>query len=65
MGSFATKGLTLFMEVSQVKNPLHVFETMLSTARELVEDLGGELVDETRQPLTADKIARWRLQLIL
>ncbi|HVV69774.1 MAG TPA: cell division protein ZipA [Gammaproteobacteria bacterium] len=63
MGSFATTGLTLFMQIPTVQNPTQVFDLMLSTANELAEDLGGQLLDEQRQPLTDEKIAKWRTYL--
>lgn len=63
MGSFSTPGLTLFMQIPTVKNPTQVFDLMLSTANELAEDLGGQLLDEQRQPLTDEKIAKWRTYL--
>lgn len=63
MGSFSTTGLTLFMQIPLVKNPAQVFDLMLSTANELAEDLGGQLLDEQRQPLTDEKIAKWRTYL--
>lgn len=60
MGSFTTAGLTLFMQIPVVKDPRQAFELMLSTAKELIEDLGGELLDDHRQPLNEEKIAKWR-----
>lgn len=63
MGSFTTTGLTLFMQIPTVKNPPQVFELMLNTANELAEDLGGQLLDDQRQPLTDEKIAKWRTYL--
>lgn len=60
MGSFSTPGLTLFLRVSALKLPLTAFETLLETAQQLVDDLGGELLDEQRLPLSEEKITEWR-----
>lgn len=43
MGNFSCVGLTLFMDISQVSNPLQAFYLMVSTAEQLAEDLDGEL----------------------
>ena len=57
MGSFTTPGLSLFMITTDVKNPLHVFDIMLSTAKELQKELGGDIYDDKRRLLTEEKIA--------
>src|SRR3990167_928294 len=56
MGSFSCPGLTLFMIVKDLPNSLQAFDIMLETAKQLVEDLGGEVQDETRQLVDDDKI---------
>lgn len=43
IGDFSCSGLTLFMSISAVSNPLKVFELMLATAQQLADDLDGEL----------------------
>lgn len=63
MGAFITPGLTMFMRISSLSQPAQTFELMLDTAQQLIEDLGGELCDETRQPLTEEKIKEWREQV--
>jgi cell division protein ZipA len=60
MGGFSTSGLTLFMRISAVKDPLVAFEIMQDTALQLIEDLDGEICDEKRQPITEEKIIQWR-----
>jgi len=52
MGAFSTPGLSLFFSVMKVDDPIAVYEFMLQTAGELVEDLGGCVLDEQRQLLT-------------
>jgi cell division protein ZipA len=43
MGNFSCVGLTLFMDITQVPNPLQAFYLMLGTAEQLADDLEGEL----------------------
>ncbi|MGB6976706.1 MAG: cell division protein ZipA [Gammaproteobacteria bacterium] len=67
MGSFSCPGLTLFLRLSNFqkgnKDLLQAFDLMIETARQLVEDLGGEVCDEQRQPLTDEKMNDWRSYL--
>lgn len=65
MGSFSTPGLTLFMRISSVENPLSVFEKVLAAAQHLTQELGGTVCDEKRIPLSVEKVAVWREQLPL
>lgn len=57
MGHFITPGLTLFMTTNDLNDSFMVFNHMLHTAKELQKELGGELYDEQRQPLTNEKVA--------
>src|SRR3989338_6250995 len=52
MGGFSTPGLVLFLRLGIIRDPMHAFEVMLFTAAQLLEDLGGELLDDRLQPLT-------------
>ncbi len=52
MGAFSTPGLSLFFSVMKVDDPIAVYELMLQTVGELVEDLGGCVLDEQHQLLT-------------
>ncbi|QLH43325.1 MAG: cell division protein ZipA [Coxiellaceae bacterium] len=63
IGGYACAGLTLFMQVDDDKDLLMAFECMLDTAHQLIDDLGGQLWDDERKPLTEEKIAWWRTQL--
>lgn len=54
MNKCVTKGLTLFMSISEQEEPLNVFELMLTTAEVLAQKLGGTVCDKTRKPLDAD-----------
>jgi len=56
MGGFSTPGLTLFCSVAKVKEPMKVYELMLSTAAQLAEDLGGRVLNDKRELLTKEHI---------
>ena len=57
---FSTQGLAFFLRVpARVESSL-VFELMLNTAQRLAERLGGELLDDTRAPLTTQAIGHLR-----
>jgi cell division protein ZipA len=45
MGEVSCKGLCLFMNISECKDPIIAFEKMVDTAQQLIDDLGGELRD--------------------
>lgn len=60
MGGFTSPGLCLFFSVSDIEEPLEAFDLMLSTIDQLVEDLGGEVLDEKRQPFNKDKMIQLR-----
>jgi cell division protein ZipA len=64
MGSITCPGLTLFMEYSSNSetDPLNRLTLMLDTARQLSEDLGGQLFADTLKPLTENDIKKWRIQ---
>jgi cell division protein ZipA len=49
MGSFSCPGLTLFMRLDKSDNLSDRFYLMLETAKQLADDLGGEVLDETRK----------------
>lgn len=63
MGSFSCPGLTLFMILNNLSDPMNAFDAMLETARQLVEDLGGELWNEQREVLNMDKVAKIRTRI--
>lgn len=64
MSSFATPALTLFMRISAAKNPTQAFELLLTAAHQLVEELGGTLCDEKRNPLSMEKLTSWRERVV-
>lgn len=60
MDSFATVGVTLFLELPAPVNNLSAFEQMLQTARDLVENLDAELRDDQRNMMTGQTIEHYR-----
>lgn len=60
MDSFATVGVTLFLELPAPVNNLSAFDQMLQTARDLVEKLDAELRDDQRNMMTGQTIEHYR-----
>ena len=63
MGSFSCHGLLLFMKVIPRAKLMDSFDLMLDTARQLAEELGGEIVDDRMQPLNVEVIQRLRKKI--
>ena len=63
MGSFSTPGLIFIFEIERTPDLLNSFELLLETARQLSEDLDGNLLDDRREPLTTERIQALRQQL--
>lgn len=63
MGSFSTPAMTLFMHPAQVKDAAKALDIMIETARQLIDDLGGEIYDDERKLLSNEKITQWRTQV--
>lgn len=63
MGGFSTPGLSLFFRAADVEDPISVYELMLQTAGQLVEDMGGHVLDENRELLTPTKVVEQRQRL--
>ncbi len=53
--NLSTPGLALFMRLPGPQSGEQALGSMLSTATQLAEQLGGELCDERRRPLTSEK----------
>ncbi len=60
---FKTTGLTLFMAVPCVSEPVRVFEQMMQTAKGLCESLGGTLTDQDRRPLSDEGVSTIQRQI--
>ena len=63
LGSLATHGITLTLDVPNVGQGAHVFDRMVATARQFAQGLGGVLVDAQRAPLTDAMIAGIRAKI--
>ncbi|MFA5630857.1 MAG: cell division protein ZipA [Porticoccaceae bacterium] len=64
MDSFSTPGVTLFMPLDGLSNPLECYAQLIKIAQALAKTLGGELKDETRSALTKQTIEHYRQQII-
>ncbi len=60
MGAFQCVGLVMFMRLDSKQKLMARFDLMLDVARQLVEELGGEICDDLHQPINAAVIRRLR-----
>jgi len=61
MGAFKCGGLLIFMRLdAKQKKLMSSFDLMLDTARQLTEELGGEIYDDLQQSINAEVIKRLR-----
>ncbi len=60
MDDFECPGIVLFFQTARVTDPLATYDDLVNTSRELAHQLHGIQWDETRQALSASKIARMR-----
>lgn len=63
MGTFSCPGLSLFFSASAAVEPMTAFDCLLETIDQLVEDLGGQVLDETRALFTKDRMVKYRQQI--
>ena len=63
MGSFSCKGLCLFFTASSVADPLATFDCMLEMIDQLVDDIGGRVLDENRMLFSKERMVKYRQQL--
>lgn len=64
MGAYSGKGLMIFLRLSSNKDLIFAFDTMLDTATQLIDDLGGDILDDERKILTAEKIEKMRKKVL-
>lgn len=64
MEDFSTPGVTMFMPLENLRNPLDVFDIFVKTAQSLAKTLNGELKDETRSAFTKQTVEHCRQQII-
>jgi cell division protein ZipA len=62
---FTTPGVSLFMVLPGPLEGLKAFNIMFDSAQTLVRELGGELLDESRNPLTRQGVDRMREEIQL
>lgn len=63
MGESSCPGVSFFMGLPGPKNSMKAFDFMLETAQALVRNLGGELRDERRSPMSEQTIAHCRQRI--
>lgn len=63
IGAFSCKGLSFFFSASLVSDPMSTFDCLLETIDQLVEDLGGQVLDEKRALFTKDRMVKYRQQI--
>ena len=63
MGAFSCKGLSLFFAAKDVEDPLSTFDCLLETIDQLVEDLGGKVLDAKRELFTKEVMVKYRQEL--
>ncbi len=64
MDGFSTPGMMLFAQLEGYPEDLTILEEMIATARKLANSLGGDVLDETRRPLTVRKEEEMRTAVL-
>lgn len=60
LDSFTTPGITLFLMQAAPGKAMVAFDMMVRAAKQLAQHLGGQLLDEQRQPLSVTAIEQYR-----
>jgi cell division protein ZipA len=63
LAAFHCPGLVFFMQTSKIDNPVAVFDDFVRTFQYVAMQLGGEMWDHHRKPLTEQTIAQLRQSL--
>lgn len=63
MGAFTCTGLSFFFSTSAVEDPLATFDCLLETLDLLIEDLGGQVLDDSRTLFTKEKMIQYRQKI--
>jgi cell division protein ZipA len=64
MEDFSTPGMMLFAQLEGYPEDLTILEEMIATARKLANSLGGDVLDNTRRPLTVRKEEEMRTAVL-
>ena len=62
--AMATPGITMFLRIPELRDPLSAYDDMLSVAKDTARTLGGELRDERMSLMTSQVIDHYRQQII-
>ncbi|MAV27479.1 MAG: cell division protein ZipA [Gammaproteobacteria bacterium] len=63
MDDLETPAVSLFMRVHEVSDPVAVFDDMMHVAQNLANDLGADVLDETRSAVTPQTTAHLKQEL--
>jgi cell division protein ZipA len=63
MGGYSCPGLVLFMPVDQAEQPAKNLQSMVMTAKQLLDDLGGQMQTEQGEPFTAEVYESYMAEL--
>ena len=63
MAEFSTSGLIFFMTLPGPQDMMAAFEKMLETARGVAENLGGDVLDESRSATTRQTLEHMRQRI--
>ncbi|KEY91732.1 cell division protein [Candidatus Photodesmus blepharus] len=63
LSNFTTRGISLFMILPCFGRAEKNFELMLKTAQRIANDLGGNVLDDTRNLITPDRLLAYRRQI--
>lgn len=64
IGDFTCKGLTLFIDLGRVLEPVLALDTMLKTAEQLADDLDGELYAGPNKPWDAELLQQYKKKIL-
>ena len=64
METFTTKGITLFMTLPNAGEPAKVFKQMLSAAKQVAEEVGGQVLDGQRSMMTKQTEQHYKSKIL-
>lgn len=63
MGSYSCTGLSLFLSLENATDPMKAFQSMLNVSDQLVQALGGQVLDEGQVMLSKEKVLELHREL--